>query len=298
MHTDFTIAVFAGLGGMLGWGFSEFATKKSVDRIGTISSLVWAHVIGTLILVAILCIRVLLPNAAVSFPVSISEWLGLIFFGTLQTAVYYFAYSGFEKGHVSVLSPVFASFAGLVALLSFLIFGEVLHVTFLPAFALILGGVIGINLDGEGLQLRRLHLRGVPGLREILIATLLATIWTLGWDRFIENKDWMVFTTFMFAFMTLSAYFIARFKQIDLFKTKSGIWKFLWLIALGEVVAYLAIALGYASTSYTSIVAILSGASALPTIILARLFLKEKMTTIQVTASAIILVGVLLLSVD
>jgi len=32
----------------------------------------------------------------------------------------------------------------------------------------------------------------------------------------------------------------------------------LWLIAIGEVIGYLAITLGYANTTYTSIVAILS----------------------------------------
>ncbi len=122
-------------------------------------------------------------------------------------------------------------------------------------------------------------------------------MWTLGWDKFVGNKDWMVYTTLMFVFMTLSACLIASISKINLLEAKSGVWKFLWLIAIGEVVAYLAITLGYSSTAYVSVVAILSGASSLPTIILARIFLKERMTTVQIVSSLIIIAGIVLLSV-
>src|SRR3989344_5737380 len=151
MSPELLIAVIAGLGGMLGWGFSEFATKKAVDKIGTISSLVWAHVFGTAILFSLLFIKLFIAPAHVIFPTGASEWLGLLFFGTLQTTVYYFAYKGFEKGEVSILSPIFASFAGMVALSSIFIFGEALNIGFVPALVFIFGGVILINVDLEHL---------------------------------------------------------------------------------------------------------------------------------------------------
>lgn len=298
MQNELLIALFAGLGGMLGWGFSEFATKKSVDKIGTISSLVWAHVFGTIILFSLLFSKLFITHIPVIFPTDSSEWFGLLLFGTLQTIVYYFSYKGFEKGKVAILSPIFASFAGLVALLSVLVFREALHIVLVPALILIFGGVILINLDLESLRAKRFRINGVAGLKEIIIATILATIWTLGWDKFTGDKDWMTYTTLMFVFMTLSAFGIAKIAKINLLEVTSGAWKFLWLIALGEVVAYLAITLGYASTSYTSVVAILSGASSLPTIILARIFLKEKIARMQTIASLIIIAGIILLSVS
>ncbi|CAN5753000.1 hypothetical protein BH11PAT2_BH11PAT2_01850 [soil metagenome] len=293
------IAVLAGLGGMLGWGFSEFATKKSVDKVGAISSLVWAHVFGSALLLIILISKVFVSHAPIGsiFPGSASAWLGLVVFGTLQATVYYFAYLAFEKGKVSVLSPIFASFSGLVALLSVTVFGEVLHLSLVPALVLIFGGVMLINLDWEHLKARRIRIAMVPGLKEILIATVLATVWTLGWDKFSGNEDWIVYTTFMFVFMSIAAYVIARRAKVTLMDVPVGTWKFLWLIAIGEVVAYLAITLGYATTPYTSVVAILSGASSLPTIVLARIFLKERVARSQVVASIIIIIGIVLLSV-
>lgn len=298
MPNELLIAIIAGLGGMLGWGFSEFAVKKSVDSIGTISSLVWAHVFGTAILFFLLFSKIFIIHTSVIFPTEWDQWFGLIFFGTLQAAVYYFAYKGFEKGEVSILSPIFASFAGMVALLSVLVLGEVLNVFFVPALLIIFVGVICINLDLENLKAKRFHIKSVAGLKEIVIATVLATIWTLGWNTFTGDKDWVVYTTFMFVFMTISAFLIARSANINLLAVRSGVWKFLWLIAIGEVVAYLAITLGYASTTFTSIVAILSGASSLPTIVLARIFLKEKMTIIQTVSGLTIIAGIVLLSVS
>lgn len=293
------IAILTGLGGMLGWGFSEFATKKSVDKVGAISSLVWAHVFGSIILFVVLIGRVFVSHTPLSsmIPNSGNAWLGLVFFGALQATVYYFAYLAFEKGKVSVMSPIFASFSGLVALLSVAVFGEALHLSLIPALVLIFGGVLLINLDWEHLKARRIRIEMVPGLKEILIATVLATVWTLGWDKFSGNQDWIVYTTFMFVFMTVTAYVIARRANVTLMDVPSGTWKFLWLIAVGEVVAYLAITLGYATTTYTSVVAILSGASSLPTIVLARIFLKERVARSQIIASAIIIIGIILLSI-
>lgn len=298
MQQELLIAVLAGFGGMWGWGLSEFATKKSVDKIGTISSLFWAHVFGTLILFSFLILYLFVSITPVSFPRDLSEWLGLLFFGTLQMTVYYFGYKGFQKGKLAVLSPIFASFSGLVALFSVFIFGEVLSIGLVPALVLIFGGIMLINLDIKSLSTNKIRIAGVPGLKEIVIATLLATFWTLGWDRFTGGKDWVVYTFLMFVFMTIAAYFVSKFNKVNLSGVKSGTWKFLWLIAVGEVVAYLAISLGYASTSQTSVVAILSGASSLPTILLAHIFLREKVAIIQTIGSLIIIMGVILLSIS
>ena len=296
MHAPLLVAFLAGLGGMWGWGISEFATKKSVDRVGAISSLVWAHVFGTVILLAVLLTSLFVIKAPAMFPTEWTEWLGLLFFGSLQTAVYYFAYKGFESGQVAVLSPIFASFAGWVALISVFFRGEVLGPGLASALMLIFGGVFLINVDLAGLREGRVRLKRVPGLKEILIATVLATGWTLGWGQFTIGKDWLVYATFMFIAMTLSAFVLAWVNRVTLLQGTSGAWQFLWLVGIGEALAYLAISLGYATTPYTSVVAILSGASSLPTILLAWIFLKERMAFIQMVGAAVIIVGIVLVS--
>lgn len=296
MHNSLLIAILAGLGGMIGWGFSEFATKKSVDIVGTISSLVWAHIFGSVILFILLFSRPLIDHNAALLPAYSGDWLELIFFGMLQTVVYYFAYKAFEKGEVSILSPIFASFTGIVALFSVFLFGEMLSATLVPILLVIFTGTIMINLDFKYLRRGQIRIKAVVGLKEIIIATLLAAIWTLGWNKAAANKDSLVFTSFMFLFMTLSAYALAVRAGSNILKIKPSAWKFLWFVGIGEVVAYLAITFGYANTMHTSIVAVLSGASAAVTIILARIFLKEKMTALQTISSIIIILGIVFLA--
>ena len=41
-----------------------------------------------------------------------------------------------------------------------------------------------------------------PGFREVAIATILATIWTLGWNTFVSAKDGLSFAISMYLAMT------------------------------------------------------------------------------------------------
>jgi drug/metabolite transporter (DMT)-like permease len=296
MQQNLLIAVVAGLGGMFGWGSADFFVKKTVDRVGAIVSLVWAHLFGTIILIAIALFQLIFTGKLIYIPQNIQEWGGLVIFGTLQMVVYYFAYEAFGKGKLAILNPIFASFTGLVALASVMFLGEVVSDALALSLLTIFSGVILINLDIEGLKAKRINV--VAGLKEILIATLLAAVWTIGWSIFVEGKDFLSYALFMYAFMTVAAFILSKIMKVKLkvAKKDSNLWKFLVLIGLGEIIAYLAISLGYSATSFTSVVALISGAFSLPTIILARLFLKEKVTLIQTIGSIVIIAGIAILS--
>ena len=298
MQQELLIALIAGLGGMLGWGFADFFAKKTIDQIGSVVSLVWAHIFGTLGLIFIALYKLYIVGEQIPIPDSPVAWGLLLFFGALQAIVYLLAYIGFGKGQVAVLSPVFASYSGLAAVLSILVFGEMVGIGLLLALIVIFGGVLLLNIDTKALRLKRLNIVNTPGLKEMVLAALLAAFWTVFWDRFIGGKDWFSYALFMYAFLSLTALIIAWFQKINLSITKPGLWKFLILIGLCEVIAYLAISLGFSATSFTSIVAVLSGAFSLPTILLARVFLKEKVTTVQTIGSFIIIAGIILLSVQ
>jgi drug/metabolite transporter (DMT)-like permease len=96
--------------------------------------------------------------------------------------------------------------------------------------------------------------------------------------------------------MTVAIILYAKSKKIHLRITKPSMWKFLILIGLCETIAYLAITIGYSTTSETSVVALLSGAFSLPTIILARTFLKEKVSALQTIGAVFIIIGIILLA--
>lgn len=292
MHNTLIIALLAGLGGMLGWGFADFFAKKTVDSIGAIKSLVWAHAFGTSLFIVLALGQRFLLNHAVHLPTSPGVWLGLAGFGILQMAVYWLAYEGFGKGQLAVLNPIFASYSGLVALLSVLAFGEKLSPMLAVALIALFGGIIALNIDIPGLRSRQLKI--VPGLKEMIAAALLAAIWTIGWDRFVGGRDALAYALLMYAFMSLAAFVVAKVMKVTLGGIRPELWKFLVLIGVCETGAYLAISWGYSATPLTSIVALVSGAFSLPTLILSYMFLKERVTRLQAGAIGSILLGIIL----
>ncbi len=296
MQNELLIAVFAGLGGMLGWGLADFFAKITIDEIGDIASLAWAHIFGTIILSLAVFSKIFFLHNQISIPHDAYTWGVLLFFGILQAAVYYFVYKGFSLGQVSLLNPVFASFSGITSLLSIIFLGEVISGNLLFSLVMIFGGVLMLNLDFQALKNRKISFLQIPGFKEVAIGTLLASFWTLLWGKFINNKDWLAYAFYMYALMTLAIIFLAKFQNKKLSVNKHNMWKFLIFIGFCETIAYLSISLGYSATTHLSIVALLSGAFSLPTILLARIFLKEKVTSIQTIGSIIIIIGIIFLS--
>jgi drug/metabolite transporter (DMT)-like permease len=293
--TELAIAVGAGFGGMLGWGLADFFAKKTIDQIGDIVSLAWAHVFGSIAFIVIALYQSLVRGQAVAIPTDAATLAFLALFGVLQAAVYLLVYRGFSKGQVALLNPLFASFSGLTAIMSIAAFGEAGSANRMVALAVIFLGILFINVDLGALGSRRIGLARIPGIREIAVATVLAAVWTICWDQFIGGKDSLSCALFMYAFMTVAILVVAMVKRTRLSEVKPECWKYLVLIGICETIAYLAISVGYSQTSLTSVVALLSGAFSLPTIVLARVVLKEKTTRIQTAGTFAIVLGIVLL---
>jgi drug/metabolite transporter (DMT)-like permease len=297
MHGELLIAVLAGLGGMIGWGAADFFAKKTTDAVGSITSLVWAHIFGTILIGIVALYDFLYVGNPGYFPINWGVLFGLILFGALQCFIYFLVYEAFKKGQVSVLNPIFATFTGIVAIISFTFFKESVGVLKIVSLLITFFGIVLINSDSSTFVHRKFIFAKVPGFKEIAIATILAAIWTISWDRFVIGENWIYYTLYMYLFMTASAVFLASALKTSLRVKEKSIWKYFFFIGLGETVAYLSITLGYSSTSLTSIVALVSGAFSLPTILLAHIFLKERVPLIQRVGTLVIISGIILLSV-
>jgi hypothetical protein len=183
-------------------------------------------------------------------PATVSTWAGLAFFGALQAAVYLFVYIGFGKGQVSILNPVFASVSGFVGLISIVFLGEAVTTLNVVALGVLFVGILLISVDLSALRTFRVHV--VPGFREIAIATVLATVWTLAWNNFVSAKDGLSFAIWMYLAMTAALLLYAAIRRISLRFDEPKILKFLLLIGLFEAVGYVAISLGYTTSGARS----------------------------------------------
>src|SRR3989344_8833903 len=140
MQSELLIALLTGLGGMLGWGLADFFAKKTIDEIGDMASLAWGHIFGTLALFLAVAHNVFFFERKIVMPSDTYTWIILIFFGMLQATVYFFLYRGFGKGQVSLLSPIFASFAGITAIMSIVFFREAVNIFLIFALIIIFCG--------------------------------------------------------------------------------------------------------------------------------------------------------------
>ena len=296
MHQELFIAVIAGLAGMFGWGLADFFAKKTIDRIGDVQSLAWAGVFGSITFALAALYQVVVRGGQLAIPHDAVTWLLLAFFGVLQAAVYLFAYNGFGKGQVALLSPVFASFSGIVAIISILFLHEATSPLRILALVIMFLGILLINLDINAFRERRIAFTRIPGFREVFAATLLAALWTILWYIFVNGKDWLAYSFYMFVFMTLGVFAMAKFRGLPMHIGERSTWVLVALIGICETVAYLGITLGYGATSLTSVVSLLSGAFSLPTIVLAYIFLKEKISSLQWFGCIVIVAGVTLLA--
>lgn len=292
MNNTLLVAVVAGLSGMLGWGLADFFAKKTVDKIGDLATLAWAHVCGVTILGVLLIGRLISQGTVGNMPEGVREISRIAFFGALQAIVYYLAYRAFSKGKLAILNPIFSSYSGFVVAISVVVFGEILGVWQLAVLGLIFIGILIMSIDGESQSLKRLKLNKLPGVSEILLAVAGATLWTVLWGHFIIGKDWLLYASIMYLFMTIAIFIICAFHKTNLHIRDRSIWKFFLFIGIGEVIAYVGVSIGYSLTTHTSIVAVLGAAFSIPTLILAHIFLGERITNLQKIGVFLVVVGV------
>ena len=298
MDISLLVATLAGLGGMLGWGFADFFAKKTIDQIGDVVTLVWGHIFGTLLVVLIALYLFIVDARPLAVPTHISVWAGLAFFGVLQAIVYLLVYRGFGKGQLALLNPIFASYSGVVAVFSIALLGEIVTGHIVLAILTVFIGVLMLNIDGNAFRSGRINFLAVPGFFEVASAAVLAAVWTLGWDQFIIDRDWLSYAVYMYLFMSAALLFYVAVRKISLRGITQPLYIYVILIGVCESLAYVAISWGYGVSGHASVVALFSGAFSLPTILLSRAFLHEKTSRLQTIGSLVIIAGIIFLAVQ
>jgi drug/metabolite transporter (DMT)-like permease len=293
MHSTLFIALLAGFGGMFGWGIADFFAKKTIDEIGDLRTLFWQQLFGVAPLLLAFLVHPKIPHLHHFDP------LFLLLFGIVEALSYLLLYVGFGKGQVSLLSPVFASYSVVVVILSVLILGEPLYLKRSIAIAITFIGILLISTDpqdlGRSLRKRAFRLAGLP---EILMAMLGYSFWLLLLDKFLDGKQWLFYLLVIRAIAVLTLVVYAWARRTSLRVKDSKLWKYLVCIGVFDVAAYSFVSYGFSHSRYPSVIVVLSATFSLPTMLLAYLFLKEKIKPAQLTAALVILFGIVLITLS
>ncbi len=292
MITELEIAIISGILSMLGWGLADFFAKKTVDKIDDLRTLFWAQLFGTIPVLSFLFFNFELPYFT---PQIILYLILLSVLGTFGILLFY---RGLSKGKASVIAPVYSSYAAFVVLVSFVIFHEViLSLTWL-GLGIIFVGIFLASFDYRKLRDIDFELKDLSkGIPETLIAAVIIGIYFPLWDRFFANEGWIVFNLLSNVIICLTILVISFSKKSTLRVKDKKIWKWLFFIGFFSSVGFLSLVWGFNRTKFTSIISVLSAASPIPVLILARMFLKEKLSLTQKLGVILVLAGLIVISI-
>lgn len=288
--SSYLIAILAGLGAMLGWGISDFFVKKSLDKIDNLVFMFWFQ------LVSLISLTVYVPFSGQwqNFPYEQLPELMLLTVVSLLALFMFFR--ALKSGKVSVISPISASYAIFVIPVSMFFFKEQVSSTTLIILGVIILGIILTSLDIKGILQDGLDKgdlsKGVPS---VLTNVAILTFFIPFWDNFISDKSWLM-SLFLFKVLSvLILSLIVLFKKVKVKISNHSTMKWIIISALLYSLASVSFDWGFGVTPHTSLVTVLSAAFFVPTLILGRIFLKEKLQPSQWLGVGLILMSLMAL---
>lgn len=275
---------------MFGWGTSDFLGGVFSRKTGHLLTLFWMQVAGFLIS----SIYFLINFKSFDFSQVIRFIPILALCGFLEAIAYLFFFKGLEKGQISLVSPIGSSWPVLTLILGMIFLKEILLAHQIVAVILIISGVLLASINIE--EIRQGKLTSSKGTKEgflamagwgILFFLLTAPSRALGW--FLS-----IFIIRFFAILFLIPFFINKTFYPS---TDRRFYLIIFsIIGFIDVISFLAYTFGI-QIEQVSIVAPLVAPFPLVTIILARIFLKERLTLNQVIGIVGALVGLILISI-
>jgi uncharacterized membrane protein len=279
------ISLLSGLGGMFGWGTSDFFANSASEKIGHFRTLFWSQIAG-MILMGIFMV-VFNPAPLYSF----DSLILLVISSVLYTFGYLYFYKAFEIGNVSVVSATINLNNVIAILLAYFFLGQRLSSTQTPAVVLIILGIVLVSVNLRDFARGSVSL--LKGVKEAVIASFAFGIfWNLS-QLLSEKIGWLPTTFYIKVITIVLLIMMSRFNQKDsnFEKKHLNILPVVILVGILEALAIASVNFGL-SVGDLILITPISSALSVVTISLAVIFLKEKITKIQVLGMVLALVGI------
>jgi drug/metabolite transporter (DMT)-like permease len=291
------VGILLGLMAAFGWGTGDFITRGVTRRIGALRTIIYSQLFG---LLTVLALTVLFGEWARAASISAEGWLIGIVGGAVSVFATFSLFNAFERGVLMVVAPIAASYGAITVLLS-LVSGETLSVARALGVVMSIVGVILASIeltsDAERVPMAARSYRLPPGIAFALLAALLFGInfWMLGFYVVPALGPILpvLVTRLLGIIVMLAIALIAR--QSARPPAGRALWGVI-AVAVLDTMAFAANNLGMESEQI-AVVAVLSSMFAAVTVLLAWIFLRERIRPGQWLGIALILAGILLVSV-
>lgn len=291
------MGVMLGLLAALGWGTADFVARGSTRRIGTIRTLFYMQFIGVVFLSIYLVFSGefsrIIPGVAPEI------WLLAAFTALLGVASSLMLYRSFEVGVLSIVSPVAASYAAITVVLA-LFSGEMLTPMRAAGVVASLVGVVLTTISGHSAGHDKARARRwtlPPGIWMAVGASIGygVTFWLLGF--FITPTFGGIMPVWLSRCTTIAVLLLASLTtRVSLNLPERREWISLIGIGILDTLGMVGSTLGVL-TEQVSIVTVLSSLFSAVTVVLARIFLHERLEGMQRLGIVLIFAGIVLVSV-
>lgn len=286
------MGIIPGFLSMFGWGTSDLFAALLSRKSGFFATLFWSQLAGFLFALSYFLVN-FSSFEIEKFPKYIFVMAPFAFLHMIAFLAYY---KGFAENQVSLVSPLATSYVAIIVILSIFIFKETLKISQFAAIVLIVMGIFLVSVNLGSLRNGK-RLSAFGGVKEGLTAMLL---WGFSMFSIIYAARAIGWFLPIFFFRMLVVIFLFFFailtrKSLAVTAKPSAIAMFL-AIGFLDVSAFLFYGFGV-TKGYVSIIAPIAASYPLVTIILMRIFVKEKLALNQIVGIAGIICGLILISI-
>jgi uncharacterized membrane protein len=284
---NFPLAIVFGIIAMFGWGLADFLVATVVKKASVFRTFFWTEMVSTFFYAVTFLFFFKLPV----IPGIILVTVGLCSF--LHVLAYLALYKSLQVGKISVVAPISASWVVVTVLLCVVFLKEALTGLQALGVALVISAILLVSFRWR--DLRQLRLKNpAAGVSYALVALVSFGVQFTLVDYLVAELSWFVpiFLIKSLALPILLASSGTLKGSISLPKIAALV---VVLIGLLEFIAGLGYGLGV-DLGYTAIVAPVTASSPLVTVILARIFFKERVEVNQKVGILFFLLGLALLS--
>ncbi len=281
------LGIILGIVAMICWGASDFFVVKALRKTGMFRALLWSQ-LTNLALYAVIFLIFFQFSALSLFQAGV-----IIVAGLLNAVAYAIYYKGLRVGKLSIVSPTAACWGAVAAVLSTIFLGEML----MPL------DILGIGFAVMGAVLVSFKLRNllkmkaksiIVGAEFGLVAAVFWGIFFVLFDVLVSELSWLMP---LLLIKTATVFYLMSYRATSGKGASFPVNAASFVIAIGvlEAMGGMSYGLGIMS-EYTAIVASVGAAFPAVTILLARLFLNEKLELNQKIGIISVLSGLVLLS--
>jgi len=278
------LSILLGIGGMFGWGIYDFLGGVFSKQIGSFKSLFWSQLAG---LISIFLLALWLKADMVISSTTILAAIAAI----VYSVGYLFFFKGFEKGNVPIIAATMNLWTVFTMFFAFVLMGQRLTATKSIGVLLIIAGATLASIDWGRIRHQKPQLS--LGVKEaILGAFFFGIFWNIS-EIISEEIGWLSTTLLvkLGIVIFLFVFALAQKQEIGRLNSSAKIKAVILLMGVIEVGAVSLVNYGLTIGDAILITPIASALS-IVTIMLAVVFLKDRVSKPQGLGIVMAIVGI------